>query len=112
LIEETKGRFPTWVAPVQAKVLLVSEKASGYAHKVCDMLDKAHVRFELDDRNEKIGYMIRQAQFTERIPYMVIIGDKELEENNVSVRTQDSKTVTMTAEEFVSHIRQVIDNKE
>ena len=112
LIEETKGRFPTWVAPVQAKVLLVSEKAADYAHKVCDMLDKAHVRFELDDRNEKIGYMIRQAQFTERIPYMVIIGDKELEENNVSVRTQDSKTVTMTAEEFASHIRQVIDNKE
>ncbi|MCR5264687.1 MAG: threonine--tRNA ligase [Clostridiales bacterium] len=112
LIEETKGRFPTWVAPVQAKVLLVSEKAAEYADKVCAMLEDAKVRYELDDRNEKIGYMIRQAQYTERVPYMVIIGDKELEENNVSVRTQDSKTETMSAEEFVAHIRKVIDNKE
>ena len=108
LIEETKGRFPVWLAPVQAKILLVSEKSAEYAEKVYDMLYDAGVRVQLDDRNEKIGYMIRQAQYTERVPYMVIIGEKETQENTVSVRTQDSKTVTMTAEEFTAKITEEI----
>ncbi|MBR6046370.1 MAG: threonine--tRNA ligase [Ruminococcus sp.] len=111
LIEETKGRFPVWIAPVQAKVLLVSEKSAEYAEKVYDMLYDAGVRVQLDDRNEKIGYMIRQAQYTERVPYMVIIGEQELQNNTVSVRTQDSKTVTMTAEEFVEKITGEIRSK-
>ena len=111
LIEETKGRFPVWIAPVQAKILLVSEKSAEYADKVYDMLDEAGVRVQLDDRNEKIGYMIRQAQYTERVPYMVIIGEKEMQEGTVSVRTQDSKTATMTAEEFVAKITNEIKTK-
>ena len=111
LIEETKGRFPVWIAPVQAKILLVSEKSAEYADKVYDMLDEAGVRVQLDDRNEKIGYMIRQAQYTERVPYMVIIGEKEMQEGTVSVRTQDSKTATMTAEEFVAKITDDIKTK-
>ena len=111
LIEETKGRFPVWIAPVQAKILLVSEKSAEYADKVYDMLDEAGVRIQLDDRNEKIGYMIRQAQYTERVPYMVIIGEKEMQEGTVSVRTQDSKTATMTAEEFVAKITDDIKTK-
>jgi len=111
LIEETKGRFPVWIAPVQAKILLVSEKSAEYADKVYDMLDEAGVRVQLDDRNEKIGYMIRQAQYTERVPYMVIIGEKETQEGTVSIRTQDSKTVTMTAEEFTKKISDEIKNR-
>ena len=111
LIEETKGRFPVWIAPVQAKILLVSEKSADYAEKVYDKLYDAGVRVVLDDRNEKIGYMIRQAQYTERVPYMVIIGEKELQEGTVSVRTQDSKTVEMTADEFVEKITSEIKNK-
>ena len=75
------------------------------------MLDEAGVRVQLDDRNEKIGYMIRQAQYTERVPYMVIIGEKEMQEGTVSVRTQDSKTATMTAEEFVAKITDDIKTK-
>ncbi len=61
LIEETKGRFPVWLAPVQAKILLVSEKSAEYARKVYDLLDSKGIRVVLDDRNEKIGYLIRQA---------------------------------------------------
>ena len=108
LIEETKGRFPVWLAPVQAKILLVSEKSAEYADQVYDKLYDAGVRVQLDDRNEKIGYMIRQAQYTERVPYMVIIGEKETQEGTVSVRTQDSKTVSMTADEFVAKITEEI----
>ena len=108
LIEETKGRFPVWLAPVQAKVLLVSERFADYAKGIYDRLYNAGVRVILDDRNEKIGYMIRQAQFTDRVPYMIIIGEKEQQEGNISVRTQDSKTVTMSADEFVAKITEEI----
>ena len=111
LIEETKGRFPVWIAPVQAKILLVSEKSAEYADEVYDKLYDAGVRVVLDNRNEKIGYMIRQAQYTERVPYMVIIGEKEAQEKTVSVRTQDSKTVEMTADEFVAQILNDISTK-
>ena len=111
LIEETKGRFPVWLAPVQAKILLVSEKSAEFANEVYDKLDAAGVRVQLDDRNEKIGYMIRQAQYTERVPYMVIIGEKECQEKIVSVRTQDSKTTEMSVDEFVAKITEEIKTK-
>ena len=104
LTEHFAGKFPVWLAPVQAKVLLVSKNAAGFADEVTAKLKDAKVRVELDNRNEKIGYMIRQAQYTERVPYMVIIGDKELELKSVSVRTRDSKTVSMTLDEFVAKI--------
>lgn len=104
LTEHFAGRFPVWLAPVQAKILLVSEKSAEYAKEVYDKLYAAGVRVQLDDRNEKIGYMIRQAQYTERVPYMVIIGEKETQEKIVSVRTQDSKTTEMSADEFVAKI--------
>ncbi|MDO5845691.1 MAG: threonine--tRNA ligase, partial [Methanocorpusculum sp.] len=104
LTEHFAGKFPVWLAPMQAKVLLVSKKGEAYAHEVCRMLKDAHIRCELDDRNEKIGYMIRQAQYTERVPYMIIIGEKEAEGNHISVRTRDSKTVEMTPEEFLTKI--------
>ncbi len=111
LIEETKGRFPVWLAPVQAKILLVSEKSAEHAHKVYDALINEGIRAEIDERNEKIGYMIRQAQYTERIPYMLIIGEKEQQEGTVSVRTQDSKTVTMAVQEFIDKIKNDIQTK-
>ena len=104
LTEHFAGRFPVWLAPMQAKVLQVSQKSAEYAEKVYQMLKDAKIRVELDNRNEKIGYMIRQAQYTERVPYMIIIGEKEVETGTVSVRTRDSKTVSMTAEEFVEKI--------
>ena len=105
LTEHFAGKFPVWLAPVQAKVLLVSEKASEYGHEVYEALRAAKVRVELDERNEKIGYMIREAQVVDRVPYMVVVGQKEAEEKTVSIRRLDSTaTETMTLDEFVAKI--------
>lgn len=85
LLEETKGALPTWLSPVQVKILPISEKHLDYANKVKEELLKIGTRVEVDDRAEKIGYKIREAQL-EKIPYMLVVGDKESEENKVSVR--------------------------
>jgi threonyl-tRNA synthetase len=111
LTEHFAGRFPVWLAPMQAKVLLVTKKSEAYAKEICTMLKDAKIRCELDNRNEKIGYMIRQAQYTERVPYMIIIGEKELEDHTVSIRNRDGKTVTMTPEEFLTKIKYEIKNR-
>ena len=87
LIEETKGRFPTWLAPTQVKVLPVSEKTLDYARTVADKLTAAGVRVVLDESNEKIGYKIREARL-QKIPYMLVVGAKEEEEKAVSVRSR------------------------
>ena len=105
LTEHFAGKFPLWLAPVQAKVLLVSEKASEHGHKVYEALRNAKIRAELDERNEKIGYMIREAQVVGRVPYMVIIGQQEAENGTVSVRNRDTaETTTMTLDEFIEKI--------
>lgn len=85
LTEHYAGAFPTWLAPVQVKVLPITERHAPYAKKLADDLFKANVRVELDDRNEKIGYKIREAQL-EKVPYMLVVGDKEMENNTVAVR--------------------------
>jgi threonyl-tRNA synthetase len=109
LTEHFAGKFPAWLAPIQAKVLLVSEKSADYGKTVYDALKKAGFRCELDTRNEKIGYMIREAQAVERVPYMIIIGQKEVEENIVSVRNRDTlQTETYSLEEFVAKITKEI----
>ena len=101
LIEETKGRFPLWLAPVQVKVLPVSDKSLDYASKVNDVLYDAGIRAELDSSSEKIGYKIRAARQEDRVPYMLIIGEKEVQENTVSVRDRETdQTVTMTLDEL------------
>ncbi len=105
ITEHFAGKFPVWLAPKQAKVLLVSEKYADYGKKVYNALKDAGVRVELDDRNEKIGYMIREAQAVERVPYMLIIGQKEVEENIVSVRNRDTlQTETYSLDEFIAKI--------
>ncbi|MBR4335291.1 MAG: threonine--tRNA ligase [Clostridia bacterium] len=105
LTEHFAGKFPVWLAPTQAKVLLVSEKCSEYGHKVYEALRAAKVRVEIDERNEKIGYMIREAQVVDRVPYMVIIGQKEADEGTVSIRDRDTgETETMTLEAFIAKI--------
>ncbi len=112
ITEHFAGKFPTWLAPMQAKVLLVSEKAADYGKQVYDALYEKGVRVVLDDRNEKIGYMIREAQVVDRVPYMVIIGQKEAEEGTVSVRRLDSAAnETMTLDEFVEKITSDIKNR-
>ncbi len=112
IIEETKGKFPVWLAPTQVKVLRVSERFSEYSEKVYDALVAAGIRAELDDRNEKIGYMIREAQVVDRVPYMIIIGQKEVDEGNISIRLRDNtETVTMNVDEFIEKVQGEIRNR-
>jgi threonyl-tRNA synthetase len=111
LTEHFAGKFPLWLAPTQAKVLLVSEKCAEYGHKVYEALRSAGIRTEIDERNEKIGYMIREAQVVGRVPYMVVIGQQEAENGTVSVRNRDTlETTNYTLDEFVEKI--VRENKE
>lgn len=112
LTEHFAGKFPVWLAPTQAKVLLVSDKYAEYGKEVYEALRDAGVRCELDDRNEKIGYLIREAQVVNRVPYMVIIGQQETEGKTVSVRSRDTaKTETMPLAEFVERIKKEISER-
>lgn len=105
ITEHYAGKFPVWLAPVQAKVLLVSEKCADYGNTVYEALKKAGIRCELDNRNEKIGYMIREAQVVDRVPYMLVIGQKEAEDGTVAVRNRDTqKNETMSLEAFIEKI--------
>ncbi len=112
LTEHFAGKFPLWLAPTQAKVLLVSEKAAEYGSKVYEALKDAKIRCELDDRNEKIGYMIREAQVVGRVPYMVIIGQQEAENGTVAIRNRDTaQTTTMPLDEFLAKIKDENSNR-
>ncbi|MBR1861879.1 MAG: threonine--tRNA ligase [Lachnospiraceae bacterium] len=103
LIEETKGKFPFWVAPVQVKVIPVSEKHLDYANKVYKALDDAGIRTEIDASNEKVGYKIRAARQEDRVPYMLILGEKETEAGTISARDRDTdETTEMTLDEFIA----------
>lgn len=111
LIEHYAGKFPVWLAPVQVKVLPVSDKHLDYAKKVCSAVQNAGIRCVLDDRNEKIGYKIREAQQVERVPYMLVLGAKETEEGTVTVRSRDTgESETMAMDGFISKV--VRENKE
>ncbi|MBQ8398028.1 MAG: threonine--tRNA ligase [Clostridia bacterium] len=112
LTEHFAGKFPVWLAPVQVKVLLLSDKCAAYGRQVCDALRQAQVRCALDDRREKIGYMIREAQVVDRVPYMLILGQKEAESGTVSVRSRDTaQTETMTLAAFTEQITAEIAQK-
>jgi threonyl-tRNA synthetase len=106
LIEEYKGAFPTWLAPVQVQVIPVSPQVHlDYAKKVQDELRRAGIRVELDTREEKIGYKIREAQM-QKIPYMLVVGDNEVTENGVNVRKYgEQKSETIALDAFVDMIK-------
>lgn len=108
LIEHFAGKFPTWLAPIQVKVLPVSEKSRDYAHAVAEKFEEAGVRVVVDDRDEKIGYKIREARGIDRVPYMLILGEKEAEEGNISVRDRSNETVQKSVEEFIAEITEEI----
>lgn len=112
LLEEYKGAFPTWLAPVQARVIPVSPDAHlDYARKVADQLRNQGVRVEVDERDEKIGYKIREAQ-TQKIPFALVVGEKEIQENAVNVRRYgEQKTETVSYEDFEQQILQEIREK-
>ena len=108
LTEHFAGKFPTWLAPVQVKALPVSEKSRDYAHEVCAKLEEAGIRVVCDDRDEKIGYKIREARSIDRVPYMLILGEKEVEAGNISVRDRSNETVQMSVDEFVAKVLEEI----
>ena len=104
LIEQYAGKFPTWLSPCQVKVLPVPEKARDYAKEVGERLRAAGIRVKVDERDEKIGYKIREARSIDRVPYMLILGEKEAEAGNISVRDRSNETHQTSLEEFVASV--------
>lgn len=112
LTEHFAGAFPTWLTPVQVEIIPITERAHEYARQLKAKLDEAGVRSEADYRSEKMNYKIREAQL-QKIPYMLVVGDKEVENGTVSVRARkEDKGGTMSADEFVAQILEEIKNKE
>ena len=111
LIEQYKGAFPTWLAPVQVRVIPVAESHLDYAKRIADDLKKRMIRVEVDERDEKLGYKIREAQ-TQKIPYMLVVGDKEIEANAVNVRKYGEKdSATVAFADFLATIERDIREK-
>jgi threonyl-tRNA synthetase len=104
LIEHFAGAFPVWLSPVQAIVMNITDAQAEYVAFVTDALKEREVRVELDARNEKIGFKIREARL-QKVPYMVIAGDREKEDGTIAVRTRDGEQRTMLVDEFISLVK-------
>jgi threonyl-tRNA synthetase len=112
LIEHFAGKFPVWLAPVQVKVIPVSEKSMDYATGVYEKLKAAGIRTELDHKDEKVGYKIRQAQL-EKVPYMLVLGEKEAAEGAITVRSRDKGDLGAAGlDDFIADIKKMIETKE
>ena len=112
ITEHFAGKFPTWLAPIQATVMTLPGTDESYAENVYNVLRANGVRCEFDNRNEKIGYKIREARQVNRVPHMIIIGAKEIENNVISIRNRDTdQTVTMPLDEFVEQIKTEIKDR-
>ena len=110
LIEHFAGAFPTWLSPVQVKILPIADSHLEYANRVKEQLLEEGIRVEIDERNEKIGYKIREAQL-QKIPYMLVIGDKEVEANKVGVRSRkDGDQGAISITDFINKIKTEIEN--
>ena len=111
LIEHTGGKFPLWLAPDQVVVMPISEKFNDYAQKLSDLLNNSDIRTVLDDRNEKIGRKIRDNEL-KKIPYLLIVGENEMNNNTVSVRRQGQGDMgTMSVEDFISKINEEVNSQ-
>ena len=114
ILEETKGNLPTWLAPVQARIMPVKTddpELNAYAQKIYDALDAADVRVELDDRAEKLGYRMREGQ-VQKVPYLLVIGMKEKEDGTVAYRLHGQKeTTVLPLDEFVAKLTTEIETK-
>ncbi len=111
LIEHFAGAFPTWLAPVQVRIITITDDHIKYAEEISEFLKKDGIRVELDSRNEKVGFKIREAQ-TSKIPYMLVTGDKEINDKTVAVRKRkEKKTEIMNPEYFLSKLNEEIISK-
>jgi threonyl-tRNA synthetase len=104
LIEHYAGAFPVWIAPVQAVVMNITDSQTDYARDVVARLKDADIRVEFDDRNEKIGFKIREARLAQ-VPYMLVIGDKEKSENIVMVRDRSGQQNPSSVDEFIKMVK-------
>ena len=112
LTEHFAGKFPVWLAPVQVKILTLPGTDIQYAKDIYNQLKGEGIRCKLDDRNEKIGYKVREARQIDRVPYMVIIGKNEIETRTLSVRNRDTdKTTSKVAKDFVDEIKKQISER-
>jgi threonyl-tRNA synthetase len=111
LLEHYAGKFPVWLAPLQVKVLPISDKFMGYAQTILEKLKKADIRAEVDDRSEKIGKKIRDTEVA-KVPYMLVIGEKEMNDNKVSVRRQGKGDLgSLDVDEFLRNVKEEIVNR-
>jgi threonyl-tRNA synthetase len=111
LIEHCAGKFPLWLAPTQVKILPISDKSQAYAEKVAEALKKADIRAEIDERSEKIGKKIREAELA-KIPYMLVLGEKEASDEVVAVRRQSKGDLgTMPVADFIKVVTEEVVNK-
>ena len=111
LIEETMGAFPTWLAPEQVRILPITDRTVDYSNELAAKLDEYGLRVEVDARNEKIGFKIREAQM-QKIPYMLVIGDKEAEEGTVAVRSRKEGDLgAMAIDAFIAKITEEVRTK-
>ena len=112
ILEQFKGALPTWLSPVQVKILPISDAHINYAKEIKKKIEKEEIRVELDDRQEKTGYKIREAQI-QKIPYMLVVGDKEIENNSVSVRSREDGDIgTYEIDDFIEKIKiEIFDKK-
>ena len=111
LIEHCAGKFPLWLAPVQVKILPISDKFMEYAENVLNKLKNADIRAEIDDRSEKIGKKIRDAELA-KIPFMLVIGEREMNEEKISVRRQGKGDLgSKNLEEFVEMVNEEVESK-
>ncbi len=110
LIEHFAGKFPVWLSPTQVKILPITDRQLAYANELCAKMKTVGVRVCVDDRNEKIGYKIREAQM-EKVPYMLVLGDKEMEAGQVAVRRRDGEQSVVPADEFIATVQADIADK-
>ena len=112
LLEKYAGALPTWLMPTQVMIVPITDRQHDYARELKEKLDAAGIRVEADYRSEKMGYKIREAQL-KKIPYMLVVGDKEMEDGTVAVRARkEEKGGTMSVDAFLAAIRAEIDSKE
>ena len=111
ITEHYAGKFPVWLAPVQVKILTLPGVDAAYPEQIRSMLSQAGVRCSVDDRAEKIGYKVRQAREVDRVPYMLILGEREAQQQVVSVRDRDDSIQQMPPQMFLKKIRAEIDGR-
>ena len=113
LIEKYAGAFPMWLAPVQVKLLTIADRHVDYVYDIKNKLEEKGLRVEVDDRSEKIGYKIREAKTKDKVPYMIVCGDKEVENGVISVRSRkDDNLVSMSVDEFIEKALKEIETKQ